>query len=314
MFLFISLNIEHLCRQPTVGHLRREIKELKRTSSKDNPMDPTYDRIIGSLKAQNENSVTLALNTLCWLTEAHRTLTINELQIAVAVEPNTSNLDDEFIPDPSVLRNICAGLLVIDDKSGTVRLAHFTVQQYLLRKNVLPPAPGSVLAIGCTTYLAFDTFGDDTCTSADALRERLEANPLLDYATQYLTIHLRSCDEKLTKDAFLRFLQRKENFDLYIGISALNKATTSFYSTPMNRGPLHLAAEVGHCSVLEVLIDRRIVTDDIDAKGRSALHYAAKEGHVNAVQLLLDKGYECDKSDQNGLTPLHHAAVKGQRV
>jgi len=271
-------------------------------------MDPTYDRIIGSLKARHDNSVMLALNTLCWLTKAHRTLTINELQVAVAVQPNTSMLDEEFVPHQSVLRNICADLVVIDDKSGTVRLAHFTVQQYLLRKNVLPQVPESILAIGCTTYLAFDTFGEDTSASADALRERLNANPLLDYATQFLTVHLRSCDEELTKDAFLRFLQRKRNHDLYIQISALNKGTT----VPMKRGPLHLAAEIGHSSALEVLIDRRIVSDDVDEEGRTALHYGAKEGQVNAVRMLLNKGYECDKSDQSGSTPLHHAAVRGQ--
>jgi len=277
-------------------------------------MDPTYDRIVGSLKAQHENSVALALNTLCWLTKAHRTLTINELQIAVAVQPNASKLDEEFVPHESVLRDICAGLVVIDDQSGTVRLVHFTVQQYILRKNVLPRVPESILAIGCTTYLAFDIFGDDTSTSADSLRERLNANPLLDYATRYFTVHIRSCDEDLTKYSFLRFLQRKRNVNLYVRIFALNEGRINLYSPQITHSPLHLAAEVGHCSVLEVLIGKRIATNDVDEEGRTALHYAAKEGQVNAVRLLLGKGYECDKKDQKGSTPLHHAAVRGQTV
>jgi ankyrin repeat protein len=66
--------------------------------------------------------------------------------------------------------------------------------------------------------------------------------------------------------------------------------------------------------VLEVLIDRRAVTDEVDEEGRSALHYAAQEGQVNAVRLLLDKKYEYDKRDRRGSTPLHHAAVRGQTI
>ena len=42
-----------------------------------------------------------------------------------------SNLDAENIIDPQSLLEITAGLSMIDEESGTIRLAHFTTQEYL---------------------------------------------------------------------------------------------------------------------------------------------------------------------------------------
>lgn len=152
-FLFLSLNIEHFCGQPTVGYMLQELKELRKSTSEDNALDSTYGRIIVTIKRQSKNRVAMALNTLCWLTKARRTLTIEELRIAVSIVPNSSELKEDFLADGMVLTDICAGLVVIDD-NGTIRLAHFTVQKYLLRRNEIPAGADSTLAIACTTYLA----------------------------------------------------------------------------------------------------------------------------------------------------------------
>ncbi|KAF8542130.1 hypothetical protein BDD12DRAFT_665104, partial [Trichophaea hybrida] len=144
--------------------------------------DSTYDRIMESLNEQPENCASIALNALCWLSTACRTLTIDELRIAVSIMPDTSQLDEDFIPHESVITDICAGLVVMDKESGTVRLAHFTVQEYLIRKNIVPPEAHSTLAISCTTYLGFNIFGQGACTSKEAFESRLASHPFLNYA------------------------------------------------------------------------------------------------------------------------------------
>ncbi|KAF8537497.1 hypothetical protein BDD12DRAFT_982128, partial [Trichophaea hybrida] len=87
MFLFISLNIDYLCAQPTIRCILDEIEKLKNAQTSKKSLDPTYDRIIEGIKKQEENNKTLALNVLSWLTKARRIFRIKELQDAVAVEP-----------------------------------------------------------------------------------------------------------------------------------------------------------------------------------------------------------------------------------
>jgi hypothetical protein len=59
----------------------------------------------------------------------------------------------------------CHGLVVMDATNETVRLAHFTAQEYLNRKGVIPQNSDTSLAIACTTYLSFDEFKNHNCQS-----------------------------------------------------------------------------------------------------------------------------------------------------
>jgi len=57
----------------------------------------------------------------------------------------------------------------------------------------------------------------------------------------------------------------------------------------LNRIPLHYAAEKGHLSVVECLINQKA---DINAKndgGWTPLHYAAEQGHLCVVEYLVNQ-------------------------
>jgi len=133
-FLYISLNIDYICAQPTIKCILDEVDNLKNARTSEKPLDPIYDRIIDRLKKQHENNAALALKTLSWLTKARRVFTIKELQVTVSVEPDTPSLNDDCVPDEWTLVGICAGLVVIDERSRTIRLMHDTTGDYLLRK------------------------------------------------------------------------------------------------------------------------------------------------------------------------------------
>lgn len=67
---------------------------------------------------------------------------------------------------------------------------------------------------------------------------------------------------------------------------------------------LHVAAEQGHSSVVQLLLDNGAGVDTLDCERLTALHKAAKQGHASVVQLLLDNGARQDARDDCQMTPL----------
>jgi hypothetical protein len=61
---------------------------------------------------------------------AKRPLTVEELQVALAVEPGTQQLDEEIFLDIKRILAVCAGLVIVEKKSSVVRLVHHTTQEY----------------------------------------------------------------------------------------------------------------------------------------------------------------------------------------
>lgn len=73
--------------------------------------------------------------------------------------------------------------------------------------------------------------------------------------------------------------------------------------------PLHLAAQNGHQSAVEILLEHRCNASIIDAKARTALHIAASLGHLEVVETLLRFGASLTVKDKHGNTPLHLAVL-----
>jgi len=306
-FLYISLNIDYICAQPTIKCILDEVDNLKNARTSEKPLDPIYDRIIDRLKKQHENNAALALKALSWLTKARRILTIKELQVAVSVEPDTPSLNDDCVPDEWTLVDICAGLVVIDERSHTIRLTHDTTRDYLLRKKIIRSDADRALAISCITYLSFDTF-KVACESQDAVKRRFSTYPMLEYIAQNTSSHLKSCDENDTKSEVLKFLGSAGNFLSYLQAMHVTYSEPGLFPTKSSQ--LHVASKIGHETVVQYLLANRAEVSAIDTNMRVPLHLAAKEGHVVIVRLLLDNGFDIDVKDKHGSTPLE-LAVRG---
>lgn len=94
---------------------------------------------------------------------------------------------------------------------------------------------------------------------------------------------------------------------------------------------LHWAAENGHTSLIEQLLERKVIDiEETEGRLRTALSYAAESGQEAAVRMLLAKGANHSPRDNGKCTPvwrwrkyypppslcpyqtpLHHAAAKG---
>jgi ankyrin repeat protein len=80
------------------------------------------------------------------------------------------------------------------------------------------------------------------------------------------------------------------------------------------RTPLAFAAEEGHESVMELLIERGAAIDDLDEMtGSSALHLAVERGRIEASEVLLTARAEVDIRDSEGQTPLHKLRRKAYK-
>ncbi|KAF8248526.1 ankyrin, partial [Wilcoxina mikolae CBS 423.85] len=75
------------------------------------------------------------------------------------------------------------------------------------------------------------------------------------------------------------------------------------------------AAKKGYESKVGELLRAAATDKDAwDKSGRTALHHAAENGHESILQMLLDQGVNKDISDNLGQTALHLAGGKGHMV
>ena len=75
--------------------------------------------------------------------------------------------------------------------------------------------------------------------------------------------------------------------------------------------PLLLAAREGHADVLEKLLIAGADVNQMDKRRQTPLHWAAASGHEAIIEQLLNAGAAMDQADKTGKTPLHWAAKNG---
>lgn len=70
------------------------------------------------------------------------------------------------------------------------------------------------------------------------------------------------------------------------------------------RTPLHIAAELGRCSVMQALVNAApAAVDTVSHEGFTALMTAAKRGQAEAVQVRMQR---CSSGGSEHLASLHH--------
>ena len=92
---------------------------------------------------------------LIWVSHAERPLWIDEIcnSLAVGMEATDHALEN-IRPQDTVLGS-CLGPVVVDNATSTVRLIHYTLQEYLSWPGILPDAH-KTLAQSCLAYLNYD--------------------------------------------------------------------------------------------------------------------------------------------------------------
>lgn len=171
-FLLVHFHIEHLCSQTTLRVFRQELQRLKTSFNEASPLNPIYDRAMDIIKNQPKTRVDLAFKVLSWLVMAKRVLSLRQILMAVSIEEGTTNLDDqEDLPEISTLLEVCASLVTIDKKSKTIRLAHYTIQEYLELSSAFSQNAKTIASISCTTFFSSIILNFTLPTSASLAKE-----------------------------------------------------------------------------------------------------------------------------------------------
>jgi len=112
-----------------------------------------YGATLGRIRAQGREKAEPAFATLMWVCYSERPLHIDELCHALVVEIGSEDFDPDNVPLIDMLLGCCQGLITVDKEASTVRLIHYTLQEYLSAYRNLFTMAHSRIAETCLTYL-----------------------------------------------------------------------------------------------------------------------------------------------------------------
>jgi len=305
-FLLVSLNIQAILQESTIYRRRNKLRKLTDGLGLEDAYGATIERI----KAQGGGKSKLGMAALMWISHAERPLMADELCQALAIELGSLDFDADNVPSKSMVAGCCQGLIAVDKEASTVRLIHFTLQEYLSAHQDLFATPHTAMSETCLTYL---NSGEVKAISADPTPD-IRDTPFLEYCSVYWGAHAKKEPSDRTRSLSLKLLQQ---YDGHIsGKLLLNQARHLYvedFSVSFRFNGLHCASLLGIVEVAFALIERGICdTNGRDFGGYTPLAWAARNGHDEMVKMLL--GWETvnpDKPDNSGQTPLSHAAGRG---
>lgn len=330
-FLVAHLNAMHICDQSTARDISKELQEIK-SSERGEHLDRVYDRSVRTILSGRKGSVELALRVLSWLDNARRPLFANELVIAVSIDVDQKALDPDSLPVAEKLADVCAGLIIIEENSQTARFSHYTVQEYLRRKSVVPEhLKGAYHFSVCMTHLSFDEFKKGACISSKKIRSRFGENPFFAYVSRNVSFHLKACGEINTTDYVAGFVS---DLGLVSSWRQAKECTTyrpepgrvvglRKWKSAWNKGimdctsPVSAACELGHQAYLRSLIETKGISAILETGERlSPLHIAAKNGNTGVARLLIDLGADISflSGKYQQIRPLLHLATKRRHM
>ncbi|KAJ4325934.1 hypothetical protein N0V84_003320 [Fusarium piperis] len=269
-----------------------------------------YEGAMKRIIKQTEEDKDLALKSLSWVVRACRPLLLSELLIALALDPEDDDLDEESIPFDSLIASLTAGLLTMEPtltgEDKTVRLVHFTVAEYFKKEGIQYLIHSEDhLAKTCLNYLLFDNMEPNL-----PMRQPDQRHGLYYYAANNWGHHVR--EASITDQALvMRFLDNEAK------VNTCCRAINEYLNWPESK-PLYLAAYFKLKESMHVLIKAGCDINAATPKGWTLLLSFAEKGQEEVVDLLLDNGADISPRATQGNTslrePLAIAAELGHKA
>ncbi|KZP23295.1 hypothetical protein FIBSPDRAFT_858564 [Athelia psychrophila] len=293
MFRWVALQLDGLMECVSREELEQQLKSLPKG------LDETYARIL----SQSVRPKQLKMFLQC-LAFSRRAMTVHEIAEVVTVDfdaPGLPAYNNRLrYMDPSKVVNICYGL--VTEVDGVVKLAHFSVKEYLISEQILSGAAAkfhttealshSALAQICLAYLLHFDKPDSLST------ENLLSLPLARYAAQHWVAHFHSAS---SDHGNVAALQQLPVLLFEPSPSHVMRNWLCLYDEERPRrevdfkrndfaSPLYYACRSGsHAAVVNLISKGAIVNDEGGSHG-SPLRVASLGGYLAIFQLLLEHG------------------------
>ena len=339
-FLIASLKIDAVLAEATIHQRRQALHRM----TKGLGLQDAYDTTLGRIRQQGGSKARLGMKALMWISRCERPLRSLELCNALGVGIGAEEFSMQNVPSIRTVLGYTLGLATIDEEASTLRLLHFTLQEYLGQHPTLFVTAHSLMAETCLTYLNSRLV---LALPLD-LDKALETTPFLEYATCFWGTHAARGVTDQVKSLGLRLLNGYENHisstvlwrykihrgleekDVrgitglhaiaFWGIEEIAVAMLGVEGRQVNacdsRGwtPLMWAFEYNNRGMVELFLKQEdIELETAGEDGRTVFSFAAELGNEDAVKLLLQRGdVDPNSTESNGRTPLSFAVQRGR--
>ena len=354
-FRWVECQIKSLQACPcSEHHLEHLLNSLPRS------LDETYERMLCNIDEFLIEDARRILTLLCF---TPRALTVQELIDAIAVEINDSPRLNykRRLQDFHSIREICGGFIESgpttdhtneiyheEELTQTVRIAHFSVQEYLVSERIRyqkaakfsltsVTAHGEIAKI-CLVYLLEHGLSSSTLNESDfkALDEStLKAYPLAKFAAFHWCHHYqRTVKHDLElEDLILKLFQSQDSYITWLVLYEKNRPSYLSFDFRRNREaiptPIYYASFMGLDQVLDHLVNSGQVEEttipalqripsftlyrDVNEDGQldKALQAASYGGHGKVAQILPNKGADINARGGPDGSALYAASERG---
>ena len=308
-FLLVSLNIDEILGEITLHQRRKKLDEM----TKGRGLGDVYAATISRMKAQQRSRSKLGMEVLMWISHSERPLHVDELCHALGIEEGSTDLNTQNTPAVETLLTCSLGLVTVEKSSSTVRLVHYTLQEYLSHNSDLFIKPHSMIAEACLTYLNFQ----QVRAISPTLRSVPLTIPFVEYASCHWGTHAKRETTESVKALALKLL---DGYGDHISSKLLLLHGVHFLDRPFDQEDkpigftgLHGVAYLGCVEILAALLEMNAWdVEAIDLNGSTPLAWAARGGREGMVRILLERnGANPNTPNKYGRTPLLRAAENG---
>jgi len=312
-FILVRLYLDSLSDKLNVREIKTALDKLPIGSGQE-ALTAAYGDALKRIDGQKPNQIRLANTILHWVIHATRSLTVTEMQHALAIKPDDADIDKESVYDEEILTKYCAGLLIVDPVDRKIRLVHKTTQEFFesIRETRFPDGHAMVVE-RCLAYLSLNVFAADICPNRQDMYKRLFSYPFAQYAAEGLGYHARQNPKSQNQLMVLDSLKRRQYLPSLAQILLVRHIGVYVYSVQYMRSisELDVAAHLGLEIACGVLLESGCDINSRDALEITPLHRAASMGHAHVVRLLLDKKADIAARNYDLLSPLGSAATYG---
>ncbi|KAH8700411.1 ankyrin repeat-containing domain protein [Talaromyces proteolyticus] len=289
-------------------------------------LDEAFVKTMTRIQQQPKAMFELAKKTIAWIHLAGRSFTVDALLCSLAVRDDDKSFDPTGKPEQEVLLRCCHGLIVVDQETSTIRMVHYSFQEYLSRQKEIFGIDKrqwhSNIAGTCLTYLSISPKEDEEKSRKYlvnwwAKEQESFKRTIFYYAATEWARHLRASDELpgAVFDLATAYFNTYGlgNFESYRLLFHLNLREV-LENPPLTNLSGHILACLGFEKIILHLIQMGLNPNSKDNHGKTPLFWAARNGHETTTKTLLENGVDINSKDNYEQTPIFWAAQYGHKI